>query len=79
MALEKSLKKYRNIYNKAPVMMHSVDRKGKIISVDVVNNAANVKIEITSGPYLFTDFLLLLKIKDDWKIIQKSYTRVRVG
>ena len=33
MALEKSLKKYRNIYNKAPVMMHSVDRSGKIISV----------------------------------------------
>ena len=33
MALEKSLKKYRNIYNKAPVMMHSVDRNGKIVSV----------------------------------------------
>ena len=33
MALEKSLKKYRNIYNKAPVMMHSVDKNGKIISV----------------------------------------------
>lgn len=32
-ALEKSLKKYRNIYNKAPVMMHSVDNSGKIISV----------------------------------------------
>lgn len=32
-ALESSLKKYRNIYNKAPVMMHSVDREGKIISV----------------------------------------------
>ena len=55
------------------------DRKGKIISVDVVNNAANVKIEITSGPYLFTDYLLLLKLKEGWKIIQKSYTRVRVG
>jgi len=53
------------------------DRKGKIISVDVVNNAANVKIEITSGPWLFTDYLLLLKLKDGWKIIQKSYTRVR--
>ena len=32
-ALETSLKKYRNIYNRAPVMMHSVDREGKIISV----------------------------------------------
>lgn len=32
-ALETSLKKYRNIYNKAPVMMHSIDAHGKIISV----------------------------------------------
>ncbi|MEO9869864.1 PAS domain S-box protein [Ekhidna sp.] len=32
-ALEKSLKKYRNIYNKAPVMMHSINDKQEIISV----------------------------------------------
>lgn len=32
-ALEKSLKKYRNIYNRAPVMMHSINRDFKIISV----------------------------------------------
>lgn len=33
LALEKSLRKYRNIYNKAPVMMHSIDRELRIISV----------------------------------------------
>ncbi len=33
MALEKSLRKYRNIYNKAPVMMHSINDKLEIISV----------------------------------------------
>lgn len=33
MALERSLKKYRNIYNKAPVMMHSVDQNVEIVSV----------------------------------------------
>ncbi len=33
MALEKSLKKYRNIYNKAPVMMHSINEKLEIVSV----------------------------------------------
>ncbi len=32
-ALERSLKKYRNIYNKAPVMMHSINNKLEIISV----------------------------------------------
>ena len=33
LALERSLRKYRNIYNKAPVMMHSIDRELRIISV----------------------------------------------
>ncbi|MEO1256139.1 MAG: PAS domain S-box protein, partial [Bacteroidota bacterium] len=33
MALEKSLKKYRNIYSKAPVMMHSMNKDLEIISV----------------------------------------------
>lgn len=33
MALEKSLKKYRSIYNKAPVMMHSINERLEIISV----------------------------------------------
>lgn len=33
MALEKSLKKYRNIYNKAPVMMHSINERLEIVSV----------------------------------------------
>ena len=32
-ALEKSLKKYRNIYNRAPVMMHSINAKAEIMSV----------------------------------------------
>jgi PAS domain S-box-containing protein len=32
-ALEKSLKKYRNIYNRAPVMMHSINANAEIMSV----------------------------------------------
>ena len=55
------------------------DRKGKIVNIDIVNNAANVKIEILSGPWKYTDYLLLLKLDGAWKIINKSYTRVRVG
>ena len=33
MALEKSLRKYRSIYNKAPVMMHSINERLEIVSV----------------------------------------------
>ncbi len=55
------------------------DRKGKIVNIDLVNNAANVKIEILSGQWKFTDYLLLIKLKEGWKIINKSYTRVKAG
>lgn len=53
------------------------DRKGKIVSVDLVNDAAQVKIEIVSGQWKFTDYLLLLKLEGGWKIINKSFTKVR--
>ncbi len=53
------------------------DRKGKIVSIDLVNDAAQVKIEIVSGQWKFTDYLLLLKLEEDWKIINKSFTKVR--
>lgn len=52
-------------------------RVGKIVSVDVVNDAASVKIEILSRGWKFTDYLLLLKLDEGWKIINKSYTRVK--
>ncbi|OEK03888.1 hypothetical protein BFP97_15205 [Roseivirga sp. 4D4] len=51
------------------------DRVGKIVSIDIVNNAAHAKVEIISGNTKFTDYMLLLKLKDGWKIINKSFTR----
>lgn len=55
----------------------STGRTGKIVSTDIVNDAATVKVEILAGPWKFTDYMLLIKLKDGWKIINKSYTKVR--
>jgi hypothetical protein len=54
------------------------NRIGKIISVDYVNDAAIAKIEIDmpDRKRLYTDYLMLLKVKDEWKIIHKSFTFV---
>lgn len=54
------------------------NRIGKIISIDVVNNAAMAKVEIDfpKGKRLYTDYMMLLKVKGEWKIIHKSYTFV---
>ena len=52
------------------------DRVGKIISIDYVNDAAIAKVEIKSPgrKRLYTDYMMLLKIKGQWMIIHKSFT-----
>jgi hypothetical protein len=52
------------------------NRIGKIISIDYENNAAMAKLEIDmpGAKRVYTDYMLLLKIKGAWKVIHKSYT-----
>jgi hypothetical protein len=54
------------------------NRIGKIVSIDYENNAANAKIEIDmpDSQQIYTDYLLLLKYGNEWKIIHKSFTYV---
>lgn len=50
-------------------------RQGKILTVDYEKDAAIAKIEIlVPGWRIFTDYLMLLKVKGKWKIIHKSFT-----
>ncbi|MEE9407976.1 MAG: nuclear transport factor 2 family protein [Polaribacter sp.] len=52
------------------------NRIGRVVSVDYENDAAIAKIEIIMPIYkrVYTDYLMLLKIKGKWKIIHKSFT-----
>lgn len=52
------------------------NRIGKVLSIDYEGNAAVAKVEILmpSRKRIYTDYFLLLKIKDKWKIIHKSFT-----
>lgn len=46
----------------------------KIISLDVTGGCASAKIEISRDDHqVFTDYLLLLKFEDGWKIAAKVY------
>jgi hypothetical protein len=52
------------------------NRIGKIVSIDYEGTAAMAKVEIKM-PHLkriYTDYLMLLKVKDAWKIIHKSFS-----
>lgn len=52
------------------------NRIGKVLSIDYEGNAAVAKVEILmpSRKRIYTDYFLLLKIKNKWKIIHKSFT-----
>jgi len=52
------------------------NRIGKVISIDYEDNAAVARIEILmpARKRIYTDYLLLLKVKSQWKIIHKSFT-----
>lgn len=50
------------------------NRKGRIVSMDVVGTAASVKAEIVMGERLYTDYLLLLKLADGWHVTNKIAT-----
>ena len=52
-----------------------ISQEGRITSVDQTGNAAYVKLvwlmEREDSQHEFTDYILLLKIKDEWKIVSK--------
>ena len=46
----------------------------KITAVDITGNAASVKVEEYYTADVYIDYLSLLKIKGEWKIVNKIYT-----
>lgn len=51
------------------------NRIGRIISIDLEKDAAVAKAEILIPNWrIFTDYFLIMKYQDTWKIVQKSYT-----
>lgn len=48
-------------------------RKRRIVSVDVTDDAAFAKIELDYPKVKFTDYFTLLKVDGEWKIMSKVY------
>jgi hypothetical protein len=50
--------------------------EGKFINIDITGNAAVVKLELyRENKKTFTDYLVLYKFTDGWKIVSKTYFR----
>lgn len=51
------------------------DRKIEIISLNIEGNAANGKIRIESGNAILYDYMNMLKVNGEWKIVSKIFSR----
>jgi hypothetical protein len=49
------------------------ERKRRIESIDITGNAATAKIVLDYPAVTFTDYMSLLKIGDEWKIVNKTF------
>ena len=49
------------------------NRKTRIISVSITGNAANAQLEIEYPTFYFIDYMNLLKIDGEWKIVNKIF------
>jgi hypothetical protein len=52
-----------------------VDRKIEVVSMNVEGNAAQAKIKIEMGKVILYDYMNLLKINGEWKIVSKIFSR----
>jgi hypothetical protein len=51
------------------------DRKIEIVSLNVEGNAAQGKIKIETDKFILFDYMNLLKINGEWKIVSKIFSR----
>ncbi len=51
------------------------NRETRIASIDLAGHAAVAKLEIVYPTFKFIDYMQLLKIDGEWKIISKSFYR----
>lgn len=58
---------------KAP-KQQGFDREDHILSIDVENELALMRVKLQVPPRIFTDMLSCLKVHGTWKIVQKVMT-----
>lgn len=51
------------------------DRKIEIVSMNIEGNAAQAKIRIETAQVIMNDYMNLLKVNGEWKIVSKIFSR----
>ena len=58
---------------------NKMERKIEIVSLNVEGNAANGKIKIETDKVIMYDYMNMLKINGEWKIVSKIFSRKEKG
>lgn len=48
-----------------------------VIGIEILGKTAIVKLHVPMLGYNYYDYLSLVKIKDEWKIVNKTYTHIK--
>jgi len=50
--------------------------KTKIVAINIAGDAANAQLELEYETFAFVDFMHLMNINGEWKIVSKTYTTI---
>ena len=54
----------------------TVKTKTSLVAINIVGDAANAQLNLEYETFTFVDFMHLMKIDGEWKIISKTYTTI---
>ena len=52
------------------------DRQRRIVSIDVTGDVAVARLELDYPGAFITDYMTLLRVDGEWRIVHKAYTRI---
>ncbi len=71
---QRTSEEFAALFTRGPAP-NEADRHRRIVSLDVTGDVAIARLELDYPNVFLTDYMTLLRVGDEWKIIAKSYTR----
>ncbi len=69
---------FQDVKNDPDHAFHKKSKK-KILSIDITGTAASAKAELAFSDAVYTDYYNLLKIGDEWYIMNTTYHTKKIG
>ncbi|MEL6616444.1 MAG: nuclear transport factor 2 family protein [Bacteroidota bacterium] len=71
---QRTAEEFAALFTRGPAP-DEADRQRRIASIDVNGDVAVARLELDYPRTFITDYMTLIRVGDDWKIIHKAYTR----